>query len=225
MSPEPVPIGAKVEQAREAWRRTAEVRAELRDGSPIEDDELIEARRLGLSAARDARWHRIIPQRFHRASLSDFGGTVARDLSEWSTNPSGRNLVLTGPVGTGKTHAAIAACRPAHDLGLDVLFLPVVELLDALRPGGTDEVSIQDVAAVDRLVIDDLGTQRDTDWTHERLEAVINRRWMEARPTIVTTNLDAQALRERFRESTYSRLVGGALGIRLTGDDRRRGNR
>lgn len=224
--PSPGPLAERLADVQAAWGRQQAAAATLntlRDGAPIEADELAEARRLGLSATLDARWHAIIPQRFHRAALTDLAGVVERELAEWAFDPRGRNLIITGPVGTGKTHAAVAACRPAHDRGLDVAFLPVIELLDALRPSGPgDDVSISDVAAIDRLILDDLGAQRDTDWTHERLEAVINRRWLEERPTIITTNLDGKALAERFRESTFSRLVGGAVTLRLSGADRRR---
>lgn len=221
---EPARLDTRLSDVREAWERQASARAlALRDGEPIEADEIAEARRLGIAAARDASWHRLMPQRFHRAALADLRPSPAtRAIGEWATDPGGRNLVLLGPVGVGKTHAAVAACRPAHDRGLSVRFAPVIELLDALRPSSPDEVSLGEIVDIDRLIIDDLGTQRDTDWTAERLDAVINRRWLEGRPTVVTTNLDPDTLADRLGERTYSRLVGGAVIARLSGEDRRR---
>ena len=65
-----------------------------------------------------------------------------------------------------------------------------------------------------------------TEWTAERLYALINRRWLEVRPTVCTTNLDPDQLREAVGERVFSRLVGnGAVVLRLTGHDRRRKRR
>lgn len=178
---------------------------------------------------RQATWQRAIPNRFQWATLADFTDQdhdVRDSLQDWARKPDGRNLVLLGPVGVGKTHAAVAATRPAHfDHGVDVRFLPVVELLDLLRPGGP-EGALYDLADTELLVLDDLGSERATEWTAERLYALINRRWLEERPTVCTTNLEPDPLREALGERVFSRLVGnGAVVLRLTGHDRRRKRR
>lgn len=196
--------------------------ADLRDGAAFESDLFAEQRRDGLTEVRASLWQRRIPTKFQSAATSDFAGKVREQLDEWAAAPRGRNLLLLGPVGTGKTRAAIAACRAAHDHGLDVAFWPTVDLLDAMRPSATEQVEIADVADLDRLILDDVGVERSSDWTCERLDAVINRRWMDDLPTIATTNLEPPQLEERLGERTYSRLVDGAVGIRLTGADRRR---
>jgi DNA replication protein DnaC len=181
----------------------------------------------GPSEARLAeRWRQAIPARFLWAELSDFHEDTAlsadayRRLCEWSEQAAQRNLVLFGPTGTGKTHAAVAACRAAHYSNRDVRFFPVVELLDALRPGG-DVDDLYELAAVDRLVIDDYGSQRDTDWSDERLYTLVNRRWLEQLPTVVTTNLDAAGMEERMGPRLFSRLRDNAVAIELQGRDRR----
>jgi DNA replication protein DnaC len=182
-----------------------------------------------LEHKRMATWQRAIPNRFQWADLADFTDQppdVQAGLEEWAAKPDRRNLLLLGPVGVGKTHAAVAACRRQHfDSGTDVRFLPVVELLDLLRPGGP-EGALYDLADTDLLVLDDLGSERPTEWTAERLYALINRRWLEARPTVCTTNLEPDPLRDAVGERVFSRLVGnGAVVLRLTGHDRRRKRR
>lgn len=176
-----------------------------------------------VTDARLLRWSSRCPDRFIRATLDDLDPVIGDPVTGWATNPAGRNLVLCGGVGTGKTHAALAAARHRWlDAGDDVLFRPVVELLDELRPGAETDV-LPDAMGVDVLVLDDLGAERPTDWTAERLFAVVNRRWMDRRPVIATTNLDPPGLRAAIGDRTYSRLMlDGAVVVGVTGNDRRR---
>lgn len=188
-------------------------------------DELAQVRAAGGTDLYLARWAGRIPSRFVWADLSavaDEHPDAIEALTEWANDPRGRNLVLLGPVGTGKSFAAVAACRPACSTGAEVQFLPVDELLDLLRPGGP-EGALYDLARIDRLIIDDLGAERATEWTADRLFATINRRWLEERPTVVTSNLDPGGLTEALGPRLFSRLVGNdAVVLRLSGQDRRR---
>lgn len=103
-------------------------------------------------------------------------------------------------------------------------FLPVVELLDHLRPGGPEH-ALADLMNVGMLIVDDLGSERPTDWTSERLYALVNRRWMEEAPTVFTSNLAPDPLQDAIGERTFSRIVGsGAVTLSLTGKDQRRNN-
>lgn len=220
------PLAAAVDRVREvALHRATE--------AVLEGDEPdAEAAALGRAEWLDQRWRRVVPAKFQRWRVADY--PHAPQLAEWAHRKhSPANLVVLGPVGTGKTCAACAACRPAHDAGLEVRFLPVIELLDLLRPGGP-EGALYDLADVDRLIVDDLGTERPTDWTRERLDALLNRRWMEDRPTVTTSNLpgtrkvaaegyQGPTLDEHLGERLFSRVVGsGAVVVRLPGPDRRR---
>lgn len=195
-----------------------------------DDEQLAHARSVGLAEVRQAMWQRIIPARFQWANVDDFTDQVHGELTGWGTEPGARNLLLLGPVGVGKTHAAVAAARMQFDRGAEVRFLPVVELLDMLRPGGTDG-ALYELADIELLVLDDLGSERPTEWTAERLYALVNRRWLEERPTIATSNLSvrcaegekASELEQAVGARVFSRLVGnGSVAIGLSGPDRRR---
>lgn len=194
-------------------------------GDDLGGDDLAAVASSGIMQARAQQWRLIIPSRFQWAELAHFADEapdVLAELTGWAEKPDGRNLVILGPVGTGKTHAGTAALRPSHDRGLEVRFYPMVELLDGLRPGAHDPIDLTDLALIDRLFIDDLGGEKVTDWTTERLYALINRRWLEELPTVVTSNLEPAQLTEVIGERTYSRLVGDdAVVIRLSGRDRR----
>ena len=64
---------------------------------------------------RGERWATIIPRRFvdaHLDGIEDMPEAAEASLRGWSDAVSRNNLLLTGPVGTGKTYAALAAVRP-----------------------------------------------------------------------------------------------------------------
>lgn len=176
---------------------------------------------------RAESWARIIPPVYGDPTIDGLraGGVppaIVDDLVAWAADPT-RNLVLIGPVGVGKTYAAWAAMRRVYGTGHDVHATGVVDLLDALRPSTDDTASVARLRDVDILLLDDLGAERPTDWTGERLYALIHHRWEHRRPIIATTNLDTPDLRDVLGERTYSRLVGGALVLDFgDGPDRRR---
>lgn len=174
-------------------------------------------------------WYERIPTRFAHANLDDLHDELAETLVGWGERVlagDGENLVIVGPVGTGKTYAAVAACRPVHFGGEGVAFWPVVELLDALRPGAHRDDDHDDLydalLQVPVLILDDLGAERPTDWTTERLYALVNRRWLDMRPTVVTSNVPADQIESAIGERLLSRLTHDALVYRLSGKDRRR---
>jgi len=198
---------------------------------PDVDDPTLAALEAEISARQarelgDASWARLAPLRFRSATLADLleRGPGGQQCAEWSAAPAGRNLVITGPVGTGKTWAALAAVRPHVEHGATVRFWPTVELLDQLRPGRSDSNVLELAVSCDLLVLDDLGVERPTEWVAEQLYAIINRRWMDARPTVTTTNTaSSDDLAAHVGDRMRSRLVGsGAVVVRLAGHDRRR---
>jgi DNA replication protein DnaC len=191
------------------------------DADVIEDAFPDEAERT-VEMMRERRWSARVPQRFVRARLSDLDEPIASEIWSWATAPGGRNLVVLGPIGTGKSHAAVAALRPAHDVGLVVSFWPIVELFAALRPGD-EQIMPGEICEADRIVIDDLGTERLTDWSAEMLYLIVNRRWLDEAPTIFTSNLAPADLAEAVGARMFSRIADGAVTIWLSGSDRRRG--
>lgn len=207
---------AKLARVGDLVARSAPVRAAILN----ETEDLANLTHVSLDEMRHSRWAVSMPSRFVWAKLDDFQGTTADKLQEWSDDPRGRNLLLIGSVGSGKSHAAVAACRGSFFRGLDVIFAPVVEMLDDLRPGGPPGY-LTELMGLDRLILDDLGLERPTDWTAERLYALVNRRWLEERPTIATTNLSPEKLEEAVGERMFSRLAGNAVTIGISGPDRR----
>lgn len=178
-------------------------------------------------ARRAARWEQAIPNRFRWVNLGQLDHRQdPSTLGLWAQAGASTNLIISGPVGTGKTFAAIAAARARHDAGEEVHFWPIVDLIDGLRdelgnPELRQKLFDRLTADADVLILDDLGTHRTTEWADERLYAILNRRWMDEKPTIATTNLSEQKFRRVMGERLMSRLMDDATLVVLDGTDRR----
>ena len=139
------------------------------------------------------------------------------------------SLLLIGPTGSGKTHAAVAAvlelgrCRAAQGRGLGWCAITHPDLAAEQRPsnGSADDVDpLQRYLDAELLVLDDLGSAMTTSWTVDWLQRLVDHRWTRRAATIYTTNLLADPLRGAIGDRVYSRL-GDATHITLTGKDRR----
>ena len=145
-----------------------------------------------------------IPQRYLTASLETLLPsllTLVKDFAEKAApgrEPSA--LVLTGGIGVGKTYAAYAVVKALLARGYHALTESVPDLLEALRANQLDEVGAQRLRlaqTVDVLLLDDLAAHRQTEFVLERLFMIINTRYNELLPTIVTMNADfAQVMKD-----------------------------
>ena len=136
--------------------------------------------------------------------------------AKYAENPEGW-LVLTGPSGSGKTHLAAAIANRCIERQQTVFFIMVADLLDHLRAAysPTSEIAYDDlfdqVRNVPVLVLDDLGSHSSTPWAQEKLFQVINHRYNNSLPTVVTVRgplarLD-ESLRTRLEAEGLSRVL------------------
>jgi len=113
-------------------------------------------------------------------------------------------LLITGRTGCGKTHLAAAIANFAVSMGVPTLFLTVPDLLDTLRFAyGSENISFEErfeeIRSASLLVLDDFGTQNATDWAQEKLFQIINYRYINHLPLVVTTNLALSQIEARIR--------------------------
>jgi DNA replication protein DnaC len=149
-------------------------------------------------------------------------------LENWEENrEAGRGLYFCGGVGTGKTHLAVAVMNELiRKKRVPSLFVTVPELLDNLRetynkPGRNLDEWMDAVQNADFLVLDDLGSERTTEWVRERIFVIVNHRYREALPTVFTSNIGLKDLAEQLGERTASRIIAMCEGIQIEGDDYR----
>lgn len=102
------------------------------------------------------------------------------------------NLVCYGPVGTGKTHLAVALGIKACEMGMSARFYTVTELVLKLaeaRRNGTLERLITDIKRLDLLVLDEWGYVPVDKEGSQLLFRVISDSY-ERKSLILTTNLE-----------------------------------
>jgi DNA replication protein DnaC len=172
-------------------------------------------------------------------------GTLTKRVLNYELGQHG--LVLTGGVGTGKTHWMCAAIRHLTlEQHVACRFIEFSQLLDALRASydNASEVREADVFAqllvIPVLVIDELGKQVGTQWQLQQLDRIISSRYNERgqKMTFATTNFptalakdaharakegfDRMTLEDRVGKRIYDRLLEMCEFRKLSGESRRR---
>lgn len=125
-------------------------------------------------------------------------------------------LLLEGGYGSGKTHLAAAIANFVVSVGLPTIFITVPDLLDALRytyssPEESFEERFEEIRQAPLLILDDFGTQNATEWAQEKLFQILNHRYINHLPLVITTNLSLDQIEGRIR----SRLSDPELVTRL----------
>jgi len=122
------------------------------------------------------------------------------------------SMYIHGDTGTGKTVLAIQfmlgliAYGSAQARPISAIFITVPELLLLFRSTftGVSDESEQEIldrySSVSLLVLDDLGAQKTTDWAYQMLYMVINRRYENMKPIIITSNYDLNELGNKMED-------------------------
>lgn len=134
-------------------------------------------------------------------------------------------LVFCGPPGSGKTHILCAMVLALAQRLISVRFSTVRDLLEAERRSfHADDNLPSPMHSLERmpvLALDDFGVERRTDWAAECLDGLVNTRWAEALPLLVTTNIPAPEWRNAFGPRIESRLRGACTCVEIAAPDAR----
>lgn len=145
----------------------------------------------------------------------------------------GVGAYICGPVGTGKTHLASAVARMAVDEGMSVRVTDMLGILAAFKATyggeGSEDAVLGRLSRCRLLVIDDLGKEAPTEWTLGQVFRVVNDRYENMRPVVVTTQFGKSDLIRRLARhgdaetavAIVSRLSETCRKVELTGTDRR----
>ncbi len=127
--------------------------------------------------------------------------------------PGCAGFLFLGKTGSGKTHLATAMLKEIIFRGYKGYFANTVQLLNFIRlaqfnHNKFDELNdfMDNLLSQDLLILDDLGAEKTTDWTQERLYSIINSLYENNKTIIATSNCTIGELIERLGERTISRL-------------------
>jgi DNA replication protein DnaC len=139
-------------------------------------------------------------------------GRALETARSFALKPKGW-LTLVGPSGSGKTHLAAAIANEVIKNNGQVFFQSVPDLLDHLRstfaPGSEmpyDEL-FERVSTVPLLILDDLGVQAGTAWAREKMDQILDHRFIHELPTVITTSQTLDELDERTRTRLMSKRI------------------
>lgn len=139
--------------------------------------------------------------------------------------PGAESLLMIGGAGRGKTHLASAIGRVVIDKGYSVVYesaANIVNSFEAERFGRDSKGDTDKYYDCSLLIIDDLGTEFNTQFTISVLFNLINHRIINGLSTIVTTNLSLKEIENNYKERIYSRLSGDFTVLGFCGRDIRR---
>lgn len=188
-------------------------------------------------AGRNRRTLQALPRRFRDATADNpdvarwadtYAAAVGDDLRQrLNTRPHCPGLFIYGPVGIGKTWQAVGLINTLAERDFPVNGFEVVRAVDFIEgqvSAPFDEKRRLFAEAVDArvLVLDDLcagGEHRKS--AASDLFRLLDARFADERPTIITSNVSGQQLAAEIGERLVDRLRESTIGVRMQGQSRR----
>lgn len=143
---------------------------------------------------------------------------------------SGKSLYIHGPYGAGKTYFACALAKSLINIGTYTRFENSRHLMTEIQGmfNGKQTNALDRAFGCRVLVLDDLGKEQVTPYSISMLYELIDARYMDGKPIVITSNFSRDKLLERWAnadastaESIVSRLCDGVETMFFDGEDRR----
>lgn len=130
--------------------------------------------------------------------------------------------VLYGECGRGKSFRAAQICKAIIERGYKARFTSLTEIERALWDGEKADV-YKNLDRYDLLVLDDFGAERSTEYLKEIRYNIVDMRYTNGKPLLITTNVTKFHGDDISDQRTYSRIREKSLFIKIEGKDRREG--
>ena len=142
---------------------------------------------------------------------------IAKDYTNKCINNKLENgLIITGNSGVGKTHLAASISNELIEKDILVLIGRLTSLLDMIKETFKDNSKSKNelidlFSNLDMIVIDDLGTEKISQWALDKLYTIIENRNENKLPIIITTRFNKQNLLNRFYQSNDKDLSNAII--------------
>lgn len=124
-----------------------------------------------------------------------------RRILDWTPQPGGRGLIITGDTGAGKTTAMWGLARSLEEKQFGVVLLTAVELQRQLSEAARDIKGVKHLTHCRVLMVDDLGKEKLTASVAALLWEVVDSRYANRRPMVLTTRYGGAAFEARFGDN------------------------
>ena len=156
------------------------------------------------------------PMRYARRYVEKWEDMYAENLG----------LCFYGGVGTGKSFAAACIANALVAKRIPVMMTNFSRIVNGMPDmwSGERNAYIESFNRYKLLIIDDLGTERGTDYVLEQVYQIIDQRYKNKQPLIVTTNLTWQEIKNAettAMQRIYDRIVEMCLPVQVVGNSKR----
>jgi len=176
----------------------------------------------------------LIDDKYRNARFSEYtetkdNQTALRTAKKYVSNfeemlQNNQGIIFYGPVGTGKSFTAACIANELMEQCIPVVMTSFVKILQRIQNGEEEKV-LKALNDAKLLVLDDLGTESNTDYALEKVYNIIDSRNRAALPMILTTNLELSEMMQtpdiRYRR-IYDRIFETCYPVNVPGESFRR---
>ena len=219
------------EEANKIWKQYDEIieKEKLKEFNLKQIDKLFKNNNLGK---------RKLNSTFKNYKITDKNKNAYENAKKYTNKlingETNMGLFITVTYGVGKTYLASCIANETIKNNITVIFGTLIQLLDFIKDtykdyNTSDKEYLDLYSSIDLLIIDDLGKEKPTEWVLEKLFLIVNNRYNNYLPIVITTNYNRNQLRERLCinknysivDSIISRLYEMCCGIEIKDEDHR----
>lgn len=162
--------------------------------------------------------------KYYNGSAHDLMTSVLSKCKKFASNfeLDTTGMIFFGKTGVGKTHLSLSIANEVLKKGYGVVYGTASEFLGKIEKehfGKIEGDTLDLLCECDLLIIDDLGAEFHTQFTASAIHELINRRIMEGKPSIISTNLSPAELAETYGDRVSSRIIGNFEPLKFEGND------
>ncbi len=138
-------------------------------------------------------------------------------------NINSNNIFMMGNTGLGKTHLSFAIANNVINSGFNVIYGSAQDLFRSVESEHFGKVSslnstLDTIIYCDLLIIDDVGTEFESNFYSSLLYNIINSRINLSKPIIINSNLNQDDIFSRYSDRVVSRLISFDI-LKFYGND------